>query len=45
MHILALLADLENNRLSTDDIQKRMVVLLDQLDQLGREHLRPWANS
>ncbi len=39
MHILALLADLENNRLSTDDIGQRMAALMDQLDRLGREHL------
>ena len=39
MHILALLADLENNRLPTDDIQQRMAALLDQIDRLGREHL------
>jgi hypothetical protein len=39
MHILALLADLENNRLSTDDLRQRMAALLEQIDRLGRERL------
>jgi len=39
MHILALLADLENNRLSTDEIKRRMAALLEQIDRLGRRHL------
>ncbi len=39
MHILALLADLENNRLSTEDIEQRMAALLDQIERLGRERL------
>ena len=39
MHILALLSDLENNRLATDDIQQRMAVLLEQIDRLGHERL------
>ncbi len=39
MHILALLADLENNRLQSDDIGPRMAALLDQIDRLGQERL------
>jgi len=39
MHILGLLADLENNRLDSPDVKRRMRALLAELDRLGREHL------
>ena len=39
MHVLALLADLENNRLQGDDIRRRVAALLAEIDRLGREHL------
>ncbi|MGA2031544.1 MAG: hypothetical protein ABSG68_04755 [Thermoguttaceae bacterium] len=39
MHVLALLADLENNRIDSPDIQRRMQALLDEIDRLDREHL------
>ena len=39
MHVLALLADLENNRLQGDDVLRRMSALLAEIDRLGREHL------
>jgi uncharacterized small protein (DUF1192 family) len=45
MHVLALLADLENNRLSSDDIQQRMAALLDELERLRREHLSALAQE
>ncbi len=41
MHVLALLADLENNRVAGEDIRQRMAALLDQLERLSREHLSP----
>ena len=39
MHILALVADLANNRVDSPDIQRRMQGLLADLDRLDREHL------
>lgn len=39
MHILALLADLENNRIPSDDVQRRLSAMLDEIDRLGRECL------
>jgi len=39
MHIVALLADLENNRLDSPDVQRRMQGLLDEIDRLDRQHL------
>jgi hypothetical protein len=41
MHILALLADLENNRVDSPDIQRRMQALLDEIGRLERDHLPP----
>jgi hypothetical protein len=39
MHVLALLADLKNNRLDGADLERRMSTLLAELDRLQREHL------
>ena len=39
MHVLAILADLENNRLDTPDLVRRMQDILAELDRVGREHL------
>ncbi|MHC4180599.1 MAG: hypothetical protein ACYSWU_24130, partial [Planctomycetota bacterium] len=39
MHVLALLADLDNNRLDSPDIRRRMQTLLDEIERLRREHL------
>ena len=39
MHVLALLADLENNRLQGDDVLRRVAALLAEIDRLSREHL------
>lgn len=39
MHVAALLADLENNRILSDDVLRRMLVLLAEIDRMGREHL------
>ena len=41
MHMLALLADLENNRVDSPDIQRRMQALLAEIERLDREHLPP----
>ena len=41
MHILSLLADLENNRLDSPDFQRRMQSLLAEIERLEREHLPP----
>ncbi len=41
MHVLGLLADLENNRLDSADARRQMTSLLAELDRLGREHLPP----
>ncbi len=41
MHILGLLADLENNKVDSPDVSRRMRALLDQLERLSREHLPP----
>ncbi len=38
-NILAVLADLKNNRLDSPDTQRRMESLLQEADRLGREHL------
>lgn len=38
-HVLALLADLENNKIDSPDVRRRMQDLLDQIDRLQREHL------
>jgi hypothetical protein len=39
MHVLAIFADLENNRLDTPDLVRRMQDILAELDRAGREHL------
>ncbi|MEE8451710.1 MAG: hypothetical protein V3R99_07335 [Thermoguttaceae bacterium] len=39
MHILALLDDLENNKVDSPDVRRRMEGLLDDIDRLDREHL------
>ncbi len=39
MHVLALLADLENNRVDSPDVQRQMQKLLAGIDQLDRELL------
>ena len=39
MHVLTLLADLENNRLQGDELQQRMLALSREIARLGREHL------
>ncbi len=39
MHVTALLADLENNRIPAGDVQRRMAGLLEELDRLGRDRL------
>ena len=39
MHILSLLADLENNKVDSPDIQRQMHALLDEIDRLARQHL------
>lgn len=39
MHVLALLADLDNNKLDSPDVRRRMQTLLSEIDRLGREHL------
>jgi hypothetical protein len=39
MHALAILADLENNRLDAADLVERMQAILAELDRIGRENL------
>ncbi len=39
MHILGLLADLENNKVDSPDVSRRMHSLLEGIDRLSREHL------
>jgi hypothetical protein len=39
VHIAALLADLENNRIPSADIRRRMSLLSAELDHLGQKHL------
>ena len=39
MHVLGLLADLENNRVDSPDIQRQMRALLEGIDRLDRDHL------
>jgi hypothetical protein len=39
MHVLAILADLENNRLETPDLVQRMQDILVELERISREHL------
>ncbi|MCC6126167.1 MAG: hypothetical protein IT426_14490 [Pirellulales bacterium] len=39
MHALAILSDLENNRLDTPELVERMQDILAELDRVGREHL------
>jgi len=41
MHVLGLLADLENNKVDSPDVQRQMQALLDEIDRLQREHLPP----
>jgi hypothetical protein len=38
-HIIALLADLENNKVDSPDVRRRMEGLLSEIDRLEREHL------
>jgi len=40
-HVLALLAELENNQLDSPDIERRMAGLLAEIDRLKRRHLTP----
>lgn len=39
VHVLALLADLDNNRLDGPDVRRRMESLLNEIARLDREHL------
>ncbi len=39
MHVLAILADLENNRLDTPELVQRMQDILAELNRVSREHL------
>jgi hypothetical protein len=39
LHILGLLADLENNKVDSPDVQRRMQGLLEEIDRLDRDHL------
>jgi len=39
MHVLGLLADLENNKVDSPDVQRQMQAVLDEIDRLDREHL------
>jgi len=39
MHVLALLADLDNNKLDSPDLRRRMQALLSEIARLDREHL------
>jgi hypothetical protein len=39
MHVLAILADLENNRLDAADLVERMQAILAELERIGRENL------
>ena len=39
MHVLALLADLDNNKLESPDVRRRMQALLSEIARLDREHL------
>jgi hypothetical protein len=41
MHIFTLLADLENNRIDSPNLEKRLRLLLSEIDRLGRELLPP----
>ncbi len=41
MHVLALLAEVKNNRLDRPGVEQRMAALLDEIDRLRREHLMP----
>jgi hypothetical protein len=41
MHVLGLLADIENNRIDNADAKRQMTSLLADLDRLGRENLPP----
>ncbi|MBN2474133.1 MAG: hypothetical protein JXB62_05980 [Pirellulales bacterium] len=39
MHVLALLADLDNNRVDSPDVRRRMHAVLDEIERLDRDHL------
>ncbi len=39
MHVLGLLADLENNKVDSPDVRRQMRALLEEIDRLGREPL------
>lgn len=39
VHVLGLLADLENNKIDSPDVRRRMEGILAELDRLGAEHL------
>jgi hypothetical protein len=39
MHVLGLLADLENNKVDSPDVIRQMHALLDEIERLKREHL------
>jgi hypothetical protein len=45
MYALALLADIENNRLDNADSRRRMTSLLDELDRLDRDEIPPLARE
>ncbi len=45
MHIFALLADLENNHVASDDARQRLSTLLTNIDQIERRHLPPAARE
>ncbi len=38
-HVLAMLADLENNRIDNPDLKQRLESVLDEIDRLKRDHL------
>ncbi|NQT11422.1 MAG: hypothetical protein HQ582_01650 [Planctomycetes bacterium] len=39
MHVLGLLADIENNKVDSPDVIRQMHALLDEIDRLKRQHL------
>ncbi len=45
MHILGLLADLENNRIESEDVRRQMQFILDELARLEADHLPPLAGD
>ena len=45
MHVLGLLADLENNRLDSGDARRQMTSLLAELDRLAASTCRRWTTN